>query len=151
MSINFLGRQNEYLCILPNSFAQSTHETNRNQMKNLLRHIISPGIPTSSFSEKLSTSSQSFLQPNAQLIETFSLVMIDQINVLMILHLWLSCLTLRHGQESVERGFSVNKAIIIDNISPGCIVGKGLVRDYMLTNNLKPLNVQITSNLKVPF
>ena len=150
MSINFLGRQNEYLCILPNSFAQSTHETNRNQMKNLLRHIISPGIPTSSFSEKLSTSSQSFLQPNAQLIETFSLVMIDQVNVLMILHLWLSCLTLRHGQESVERGFSVNKAII-DNISPGCIVGKGLVRDYMLTNNLKPLNVQITSNLKVPF
>ena len=103
------------------------------------------------FQTKLSTSSQSFLQPNAQLIETFTLVMIDQINVLMILHLWLSCLTLRHGQESVERGFSVNKAIIIDNISPGCIVGKGLVRDYMLTNTLKPLNVQITSNLKVPF
>ena len=28
-------------CILPNSHAQSKHEANRNQMKNLLRHIIS--------------------------------------------------------------------------------------------------------------
>ena len=60
-------------------------------------------------------------------------------------------LTLSHGQASVERGFNVNKAIIINNISTDCIVGKHFVRDYMLTNNLKPDNLQITSNLKVAF
>ena len=59
--------------------------------------------------------------------------------------------TLSHGQASVERRFSVNKAIINDNISTDCIVGKRLVRDYMLMNNLKPHNVQIISNLKVAF
>ena len=57
-------------------------------------------------------------------------------------------LTLSHGQASDERGFSVNKAIITDNISTDYIVEKHLVRDYMLTNNLKPHNIQITSNLK---
>ena len=77
-------------CILPNSLAQSLREINRNQMLNLLRHVISLGILASSFSDKviriisLLTGSESFLQPNAQLNETFSLVMIDQINVWMI-------------------------------------------------------------------
>ena len=60
-------------------------------------------------------------------------------------------LTLSHGQASVERGFSVNKAIITDHISTDCIAGKCLARDYMLPNNLKPQNVQIISNLKVAF
>ena len=76
--------------ILPNSLAQSLREININQMLNLLRHVISLGILASSFSDKviriisLLTSSESFLQPNAQLNETFSLVMINQINVWMI-------------------------------------------------------------------
>ena len=38
-------------CILSNSLAQSTHEGKRNQMKNLLHHIISLGILTPSFSD----------------------------------------------------------------------------------------------------
>ena len=110
-------------CILPNSVAQSTHEANRNQMKNLLCHIISLDILTPPFSDKY---------PN--LASAVKLV-----------------LTLRHRQASVERGFSVNKAIITNNISTDCIVGKCLVRDYMLTNNLKPHSVQITLNSKVAF
>ena len=40
-------------CILPNSLAQSIHEANKDQMKNLLRHIISLGILTPSFSDKV--------------------------------------------------------------------------------------------------
>ena len=40
-------------CILPNSLAQIIHEANKNQMKNLLRHIISLGILTPSFSDKV--------------------------------------------------------------------------------------------------
>ena len=41
-----------HTCILPNSLAQSAHEANRNQMKNLLHHIISCGILTPYFSDK---------------------------------------------------------------------------------------------------
>ena len=40
-------------CILTNVLAQSTHEANRNEMKNFLRHIISHGIVTPSFSDKV--------------------------------------------------------------------------------------------------
>ena len=48
-------------CILPNSPAQSTHETNRNQIKNLLRHIISFGILIPSFSDKVNNQFSKFL------------------------------------------------------------------------------------------
>ena len=40
-------------CILPNSLAQSTHEANRSQMKNFQHHIISHGILSPSFSDKV--------------------------------------------------------------------------------------------------
>ena len=49
-------------CVLPNSLAQSTHEVNRNQMKNLLRHIISLGIKTPSFSDKVINQFSKFLK-----------------------------------------------------------------------------------------
>ena len=116
-------------------------------MKNFLCHIISLGILTPSFSDKVLTSCQSFLQPNAQLIKIFSLFMIDQVNDKRLDNFHITkypdltsvvklVLTLSHGQASVEMGFSVNKAIITDNISTDSIVGKRLLRDYMLTNNL---------------
>ena len=60
-------------------------------------------------------------------------------------------LTLSHGQASVERGFSVNKDVVTDNIPVDGIVGRRLVRDFMLTNNLNPHTVQITSEMKVAF
>ena len=47
--------------ILPNSLAQSTPEANRNQMKNLLRHIISLGILTPSFSDQVINQFSKFL------------------------------------------------------------------------------------------
>ena len=71
-------------CILPNSLAQIIHEANKNQMKNLLRHIISLGILTPSFSDKVINQFSKSLATNTQLIETFSLVMINQINFWMI-------------------------------------------------------------------
>ena len=48
-------------CILPNSLAQSTHEANRNQMKNLLRHIISLDSLNPSISDKVINQFSKFL------------------------------------------------------------------------------------------
>ena len=46
--------------LLPNSLAQSSYEANRNQM-NLLHHIISLGIPTPCFSDKVISQFSKFL------------------------------------------------------------------------------------------
>ena len=40
-------------CILPNSLAQSTHEANINQIKNLVHHILPLGIITLCFSNRV--------------------------------------------------------------------------------------------------
>ena len=48
-------------CILPNSLAQSTHEPKRDQMTDLLCHIISLGILTASFSDKVTNQFWKFL------------------------------------------------------------------------------------------
>ena len=93
-------------CILPNSHAQSTHEANRNQMKNLLCHIISLDILTPPFSDKVINQFSKFLTTEC----TFN--------------------------QDIFIGYDQS------------IVGKHLVRDHMLTNKLKPHNVQVISNLK---
>ena len=59
--------------------------------------------------------------------------------------------TLSHGQASVERGFSINKTVLEDNISTNAIVGRRYVKDHLLSNNLKPHTVNITSEMKVAF
>ena len=47
--------------ILPIPLAQRIHETNRNQMKNLMRHIISFGILIRPFSDKVINQFSNFL------------------------------------------------------------------------------------------
>ena len=134
-------------------------------MKNLLCHIISFGILTPSFSDKVINQSSKLLttewtfnrdifigydRSNKRLDDFY----FRDINITKYPDLAFVVklvLTLSHGQASVERGFSVDKAIIINNISIDCIVGKHLVRDCMLTNNPRPHNAQITSNLKVAY
>ena len=47
-------------------------------------------------------------------------------------------LTLSHGQADVERVFSLNKGTLQTSIGENSIVSKRLVKDHMLTNGLKP-------------
>ena len=57
-------------------------------------------------------------------------------------------LVLFHGQSQVERGFSLNKALMNDNMQEKTVVSRRLVKDFMQTHNLKPFDVKITKELK---
>ena len=57
-------------------------------------------------------------------------------------------LVLFHGQSQVERGFSLNKALMNDNMKEKTVVSRRLVKDFMQTHNLKPFDVKITKELK---
>ena len=57
-------------------------------------------------------------------------------------------LVLFHGQSQVERGFSVNKALMNDNMQEKTVVSRRSVKDIMQTHNLKPFDVKITKELK---
>ena len=43
-----------------------------------------------------------------------------------------------HGQASVEPRFSRNYTILTTNMSPETVVSKRMIKDYMLSFNLKP-------------
>ena len=105
-------------CILPNSLAESTHEANRNQMKNLLRHIISLDILTPPFSEKVISQFSKFLTTectfnpdificydrSSKRLDDFYLKDINITKYLDLASVVKLVLTLTHRQASVERG-----------------------------------------------
>ena len=47
--------------------------------------------------------------------------------------LLISVFVLPHGQASVERGFSLNKSLINDNMSELTIVSQRIVKDFMIS------------------
>ena len=56
-----------------------------------------------------------------------------------------------HGQASVEPRFSRNYTILTTNMSPETVVSKRMIKDYMLSFNLKPHTIEITNPLIVVF
>ena len=56
-------------------------------------------------------------------------------------------LTLSHGQAAVERGFRINNSLSKVNISELSLVCKKIVRDDLISNQLKPHTVPITNQL----
>ena len=56
-------------------------------------------------------------------------------------------LTMSHGQAAVERGFSHNNAILKVNMSPETIIAKRMIKDHMLSHNLKPHTLKIENPL----
>ena len=59
-------------------------------------------------------------------------------------------LTLSHSNADVERGFSLNKGVQQHNISEESVVSKRHVKDYMVSQKLKPHTVEVTNALHVP-
>ena len=47
-------------------------------------------------------------------------------------------LTLSYGQSAVERGFSLNDKILVENMRAESLVAQRSVKDFMLTNGYKP-------------
>ena len=57
-------------------------------------------------------------------------------------------LVLFNGQSQVEQGFSVNKALMNDNMQEKTVINRRSVKDFLQTNKLKPYEVKITKDLK---
>ena len=57
-------------------------------------------------------------------------------------------LNLSHGQDDVERGFSLNSGVLQDHIADKSIVSKRLIKDYHLSSNKKPHPVDIRKELR---
>jgi len=62
---------------------------------------------------------------------------------------WSVCelaLLLSHGQASIERGFSVNKELVIENQSEQTVAARRIIKDHIIHVN-GVTNVEITSNM----
>ena len=55
--------------------------------------------------------------------------------------------TLSHGQYCIERGFSINKEHLIENLQEESLMALRTVNDHMLSNNLTPVDIQITKGM----
>ena len=56
-------------------------------------------------------------------------------------------IVLSHGQSAVERGFSTNKSLLIENLSEKRLINQRIVVDYMKSNDYKPFNIPLTNEL----
>ena len=52
-----------------------------------------------------------------------------------------------HGQTQVERGFTINKQLLYDNMSSETLVAQRIVHDHMLSHNIKPYQIEINSRM----
>ena len=57
-------------------------------------------------------------------------------------------LTLSHGQASVERGFSVNKSLLVENIATKSLIVQRIVYENMKVNNVSAEDVEICLTLR---
>ena len=58
-------------------------------------------------------------------------------------------LIISHGQSDVERGFSVNKEISVQNMQKPSLIFQRIIYDYMHTENVKPTDLVIDKGLVV--
>ena len=56
-------------------------------------------------------------------------------------------LTLSHGQADVERGFSLNDKLLVENIQEQSLISQRIVKDHMLPSGYKPHNIPISRGL----
>ena len=47
----------------------------------------------------------------------------------------------------MERGFSINKQLLYDNMSSETLVAQRIVHDHMLSHNIKPYQIEINSRM----
>ena len=56
-------------------------------------------------------------------------------------------LTLSHGQADVERGFSLNDKLLVENMQEQSLISQRIVKDHMLPSGYKPHNIPISRDL----
>ena len=55
------------------------------------------------------------------------------------------------GQGAVERGFSLNNPLVKNNISPQSVIAKRIAKDHMISNQVKPHNINIDKSIVLAF
>ena len=56
-------------------------------------------------------------------------------------------LILLHDQAQMERGFSINKLLLDVNMQNETLVAQGIVHDHIVSENMKPHDLQMTKHL----
>ena len=56
-------------------------------------------------------------------------------------------LVLSHGQATVERGFSENKMLLVENLDMESLIAQRLICNYMKRKNFEPHNFPVSKNL----
>ena len=57
-------------------------------------------------------------------------------------------LTMSHRQASVEQGFSINKSLLVENLSKESLISQRIIYDHMKLNDLQSYELEITSALR---
>ena len=55
--------------------------------------------------------------------------------------------TLSHGQSQVERGFNVNKEILVENLQEESLKGQRIINDHIQSENIKLQDFKLTNEL----
>ena len=55
--------------------------------------------------------------------------------------------TLSHGQAAIEWGFSHSSFLLKTNMSPETVIAKRLIKGHVLSNDLKPHNIDISKSM----
>lgn len=57
-------------------------------------------------------------------------------------------LTLSHGQAAVERGFSINSSLLVENLSTVSLISQRIVHDHLTSNNLSSEEYEVCGKLR---
>ena len=49
-----------------------------------------------------------------------------------------------HGQAQVERGFSVNSQLLVENLNNDSLIAQRIISDHMMQKQIKPHELKIT-------
>ena len=60
-------------------------------------------------------------------------------------------LALGHDQAAIECSFSHNSFLLKTNMCPETVIAKCLIKDYMLSNDLKPRNIDFSKSVVKAF
>ena len=141
-------RQSEESCLRFRSLADKLHSLDKitGQVVDIAKNQFDGFIRAASFEHE-----ESFLKFNFTEDCLYTFLGLYLVNESQFKDLWHICkiiFILSHGQSSVERGFSVNKEVLQDNLQETSLISQRLVYDTLQSNNTKPQKFVITKDLR---
>ena len=149
-------------CIDPLSISTTPQENLIKDMKQVLHHLLSYNYITSTdgdralqqYTSLLNESSATFLAPfkefkreQMRLDDFFSSTLKVGSTYKAFSKVLMFIVTLNHGQTAVERGFSINSGMLFDNMKELSLTSRRLVKDYLVSQHLKPHQVCIPTEM----